>query len=59
MKNKLVGIIVCMLLTAAAVLPAAGIINISNTKPADSYIDSDTMLKQDIEDSSEIDYRKG
>ena len=55
MKTKIIGILVCTLVTAAAVLPAAGIMNISNTKPANSYIDSDTVLEQGIEDSSEID----
>lgn len=55
MQKKIIGVFFSMLLTVAAVLPAAGIINISNTKPVDSYISSDTVLEQEIEDSSEID----
>ena len=54
MIRKLVGILVSTLLIAAAVLPAVGIINISNNKPVNSYIDSNNVLEQEIEDSQGI-----
>ena len=53
MKKRLLGLFICTLLTLAAVLQVAGIININNTRPTDSYIDSNTNLEQGLEDSSE------
>jgi len=48
MKKKTVVILVCALLIAAAVLPAAGIINISNTKPAENSFDFDAASEREI-----------
>jgi len=53
MKNRLIGLVVFTLLIAATVFPVAGIISINNTRPADSYNDSDTVLEQELKDSSE------
>jgi len=53
MQKKIIGVLISMLLTLAAVLPAAGIINISNTKSVDSYISSYAFIELEIEDSTE------
>ena len=44
MKNKLLGILVCMLLIATAVFPVAGTMNINNTKIEIKKATSDTSL---------------
>ena len=53
MNKKIVGILVCMLMIAVAVLPATGIMTISNTKPVESSFSSDTELEQEAKDSLE------
>ena len=52
--KKIVGILVCMLVIAAAVLPVAGIMTINNTKKMESSFNSDDDIKQQREDSTEI-----
>ena len=50
MNKKTIGILICMLLIAAAVLPVAGIMTVRNTKRVERSLSSDKVIKQNIED---------
>ncbi len=54
MKKKILGIFVCMLLIATAVLPASGIMTISTTKKVECSLSSDVAEESSVEIVSKI-----
>ena len=51
MNKKIVGILICTLLIAVAVIPATSLMTISNKKPVESSLSSDIELEQKAKSS--------
>jgi hypothetical protein len=51
MRKKILGIFVCMLVMTAAVVSAAGIINIATPRNVDNHLNTDTIEKESNEES--------